>query len=58
MGYEMSRYPLEPSYAKVMITSKLLGCAEEMAVIVALLSTENIWLRVTKVDQEGSQKFW
>ena len=50
MGYEMSRYPLEPSYAKVVITSKLIGCAEQIATIVALLSTENIWLRVTKVD--------
>jgi ATP-dependent RNA helicase DHX8/PRP22 len=54
----MSRYPLEPSYAKAMITSKLIGCHEEMSVIVALLSTENVWTRVTKVDQEGFQRFW
>lgn len=58
MGIEMSRYPLEPSYAKAMITSKLIGCHEEMSIIVALLSTENVWTRVTKVDQEGFQRFW
>ncbi len=39
----MSRYPLEPSYAKAIITSKLIGVPEEMSIIIALLSTENVW---------------
>jgi ATP-dependent RNA helicase DHX8/PRP22 len=43
MGIEMSKYPLEPSYAKALITSKVLGCSDEMAIIVALLSTESVW---------------
>ena len=50
LGYEMSRYPLEPSYAKALITSKLIGCNDDMAIIIALLSTESIWMRITKVD--------
>lgn len=39
----MSRYPLEPSYAKSLISSKMLDCSNEMSAIVAILSTENIW---------------
>jgi ATP-dependent RNA helicase DHX8/PRP22 len=43
MGFEMSRYPLEPSYAKALITSKIMECSNEMSAIVAILSTESIW---------------
>lgn len=39
----MARYPLEPSYSKCLISSKLFGCDEDMAIVVALLSTENVW---------------
>lgn len=53
MGSELSRYPLEPSYSKALITSKVLDCSNEMATIVAILSTESIWQRITRVDVEG-----
>lgn len=56
LGYEMAKYPLEPAYAKALITSKLLDCSDEMATIVAILSTENIWQRITRVDVDGYQK--
>ncbi|CAK74068.1 unnamed protein product (macronuclear) [Paramecium tetraurelia] len=56
MGYEMSRYPLEPSYAKALITSKMMECSSEMSAIVAILSTESIWQRITRVDVDGYQK--
>lgn len=56
MGYEMSRYPLEPSYAKALIAAKMLECSSEMAAIVAILSTESIWQRITRVDVDGYQK--
>ena len=56
LGIEMARYPLEPSYSKSLITARLLGCEDEMAIVVALLSTENVWQRITRVDVDGFEK--
>lgn len=40
LGIEMNKFPLEPSYAKSLISSYLMRCEDEMVTLVALLSSE------------------
>ena len=47
-GKELCKYPLEPQYSKSLIMSKYLKCQSELLTIVSMLSTENIWKRVTR----------
>ena len=47
----MSRFPLEPSFAKALMASKVMNCEDDMLTVLnelidklaALLSTVNIW---------------
>ena len=57
LGYEMCRFPLEPSYSKALITSMLMDCEEDMNTIVSLLSTENIWSRPPKIKEDEYTRF-
>lgn len=56
LGREMNRFPLEPSYAKVLLASNFYKCHEEMVTLVSLLSTENIWVPVGGNDEERYSK--
>jgi len=53
----MSKFPLEPSYSKALISSLLMDCEEDMITIVSLLSTENIWSRVSRSNEEQHEEF-
>jgi len=39
----MSKFPLDPQYAKALITSSLFENEENMLTLVSVLSTEGIW---------------
>lgn len=66
-GKEMSKFPLEPSYSKSLITSVIMRCEDEMLTVntfsllilktVSLLSTENIWAKVSKTNPEEYEDF-
>jgi ATP-dependent RNA helicase DHX8/PRP22 len=49
-GRELCKYPLEPSYSKSLMMAKYLKCQDELLTIVSMLSTENIWQRVTRTN--------
>ena len=41
LGRKMAEFPLEPQLSKMLLTSVILGCSEEVLTIVAMLSVEN-----------------
>jgi ATP-dependent RNA helicase DHX8/PRP22 len=48
---ELSKFPLEPSYSKALISSKFMKCEYDMITLVSMLSTENIWQKVSKTNE-------
>ncbi|XP_055620651.1 ATP-dependent RNA helicase DHX33 [Toxorhynchites rutilus septentrionalis] len=44
IGRKMSRLPLDPKYAKIVLSAPEFGCLEEILTIVAMLSGENVFL--------------
>jgi pre-mRNA-splicing factor ATP-dependent RNA helicase DHX15/PRP43 len=59
-GLKMSEYPLEPTLAKVLLTSTQHSCTAEAATIVALLSVPTIFMRPkdqAKAADEAKSKF-
>lgn len=43
LGFQMSRFPLEPLYAKAMLVSSEFGCSKEMLAAIAMLSVESLF---------------
>ncbi|XP_058464732.1 ATP-dependent RNA helicase DHX33 [Malaya genurostris] len=43
-GRKMSKFPLDPKYAKIVLSAPEFGCLEEILSIVAMLSGENVFL--------------
>ncbi|XP_053684082.1 ATP-dependent RNA helicase DHX33 [Sabethes cyaneus] len=44
IGWKMSKLPLDPKYSKLLLSASEFGCLEEILSIVAMLSSENIFL--------------
>ncbi|XP_030382951.1 ATP-dependent RNA helicase DHX33 isoform X2 [Scaptodrosophila lebanonensis] len=44
LGRLMSQFPLDPKYSKLLLSAPTFGCMEEMLSLVAVLSTENIYV--------------
>lgn len=43
LGKQMSLFPLEPTYSKVLIKSKELECTQEVLTVVSMLSVDNLF---------------
>jgi ATP-dependent RNA helicase DHX8/PRP22 len=43
IGMRMSRFPLEPMYAKAMLISCDMGCSEEMLATVSMMSVDSVF---------------
>jgi HrpA-like RNA helicase len=52
LGYELVKFPLEPTFAKALLQAKSISkeCSYDCAKLVSILSTENIWIGVSKFD--------
>ncbi|XP_055853657.1 ATP-dependent RNA helicase DHX33 [Episyrphus balteatus] len=44
LGKQMSQFPLDPKFSKLLLTAPAFGCLEEMLSLVAILSGENIFV--------------
>lgn len=53
LGRDMSKFSLNPQLAKMLIMSSMLGCSEEVLVLVAILSVQGIWYRPRKKQAEA-----
>eukprot|EP00826_Nyctotherus_ovalis_P030918 TRINITY_DN2468_c0_g1_i6.p1 TRINITY_DN2468_c0_g1~~TRINITY_DN2468_c0_g1_i6.p1 ORF type:complete len:473 (-),score=119.98 TRINITY_DN2468_c0_g1_i6:93-1466(-) len=57
LGRELSKLPLEPSYARTLVASSFFGCQDEVSTIVSILSSEHIWQNVRVRNQELRAKY-
>ena len=53
----MSRFPLEPQYSKALVTASLFEIPDKMIVLVSMLSSENIWRKVLKINEEEYNEY-
>ena len=53
----MSRFPLEPQYSKSLLTSALFEIPDKMIVLTSFLSTESVWKKVLKINEEEYNDF-
>ena len=53
LGDELAKLPLEPTFGKALLASKMVSrrCAEDMTNLLSMLSTESIWLGISKSDE-------
>ncbi|GAB9463862.1 ATP-dependent helicase HrpA [Globisporangium polare] len=56
LGKKMAEFPVEPKNAKVLLTSVVLGCAEEVLTIVAMMSVETVFFRPKEKQAQADQK--
>ncbi|KAF0682799.1 Aste57867_25098 [Aphanomyces stellatus] len=56
LGKKMAEFPIEPQMAKVLLTSVVLGCAEEVLTILSMLSVENIYFRPKEKQAAADSK--
>jgi len=57
LGRELSKLPLEPSYARTLVASSFFKCEDEVLVIVSILSSENLWQNISVNNRELRDKF-
>lgn len=53
MGKMMTAFPMDPSLAKLIITSVIYGCSEEMLTIVSMLSVPSVFYRPKERQEES-----
>lgn len=56
LGKKMAEFPVEPKNAKVLLTSVVLGCSEEVLTIVAMMSVETVFFRPKEKQAQADQK--
>eukprot|EP00392_Amoebophrya_sp_AT5.2_P017483 g17845.t1 len=56
-GREMADYPLEPTFARCLLAAeKICDCASDMVSLVSILSSESIWYRPPKANEEAFKR--
>jgi pre-mRNA-splicing factor ATP-dependent RNA helicase DHX38/PRP16 len=53
MGRKMAEFPLDPPLSKMLIVSEDLGCSEEVATVVSMLSVPSVWVRPKERAEES-----
>jgi ATP-dependent RNA helicase DHX8/PRP22 len=56
LGRKMAEFPLEPPLSKMLITSVVMGCSDEILTIVAMLSVQNVFYRPKEKQSQADQK--
>ena len=44
LGGQMAKLPVDPRYAKVLLSAALLGCVAEALAVVAMASADNVFM--------------
>ena len=57
LGKQMSMFPLEPQFSKALLTAALFDIPDRMITLVSLLSTENVWKKVMRNNEEEYAEF-
>lgn len=56
LGRKMAEFPIEPKNAKVLLSSVVLGCADEVLTIVSMMSVENVFFRPKEKQAQADKK--
>ncbi|KDO26216.1 hypothetical protein SPRG_08578 [Saprolegnia parasitica CBS 223.65] len=56
LGKKMSEFPVEPKDAKVLLTSVVLGCSDEVLTIISMLAVENVFFRPKEKQAQADSK--
>jgi ATP-dependent RNA helicase DHX8/PRP22 len=56
LGRKMAEFPLEPALSKMLLTSVILQCSDEVLTIVAMLSVESIFYRPKEKQAQADQR--
>ena len=53
LGEALAKIPLEPTFAKALLASKMVSreCSRDMTTLLSMLSTEQIWLGISRHDE-------
>jgi HrpA-like RNA helicase len=55
LASDLGKISLEPAYAKCLIYSRSYNCEEEMAILLGILSAENLWVSFSREDTRNSK---
>mmetsp|Transcript_25852 Transcript_25852/g.41263 ORF Transcript_25852/g.41263 Transcript_25852/m.41263 type:complete len:310 (+) Transcript_25852:124-1053(+) len=55
LGKQMSKYPLDPPLAKMLITASNFGCTEDILTVVSMLSVPEVFYRPAERAEESDQ---
>lgn len=56
IGKQMSAFPLEPSYSRILIESVKYECSHETSIVIAMMSVENLFHRPHHRDQAAQEE--
>jgi len=56
LGRKMAEFPLEPQLSKMLLTSVILKCSEEVLTIVAMLSVETVFYRPRDKQSQADER--
>ncbi|GJW53731.1 probable pre-mRNA-splicing factor ATP-dependent RNA helicase DEAH5 [Tanacetum coccineum] len=56
LGRRMADFPLEPPLSKMLLASVDLGCSDEILTIIAMITTENVFVRPREKQAQADQK--
>ncbi|XP_061390522.1 ATP-dependent RNA helicase DHX33 [Musca vetustissima] len=54
LGRQMSKFPLDPQYSKLLLAAPQFGCMEEMLSLVSVLSSENIFVSSVEKREQAA----
>lgn len=57
LGRELGQFPLEPTFAKALLASEYYGSRDDMIKLVSILSSENIWVMVSRQNEDAHRRF-
>ena len=57
LGKEMIKFPIDCCYSRALIASNFFNVLDEMEIIVSLVSSENLFINITKYDEEKRRIF-
>lgn len=56
VGKKMCQFPLDPQYSRILLAAPMFGCLEEMINVVAILSSENVYLSPNDYRESAREK--
>eukprot|EP00055_Hartaetosiga_balthica_P013816 m.72619 g.72619 ORF g.72619 m.72619 type:complete len:696 (-) comp8390_c0_seq2:133-2220(-) len=56
LGLQMAEFPLPPIQAKMLLASGFMGCSEEMAIIIAMLQVQHIFVTPRRHKKDAARR--